>query len=365
MPVDAQLRRLQSAEATELYVTATPAGPGDGSRAAGELFAAVDSQAAACGGNVVRLRAFVPSGAAGAWRQAAGGRPCTWLAAGEGACGGLQAHIVAGGRWLPLADGQQATGWHSQGQGARWAVVSGLCVPAGSDPAADAAGAFERAGAMLQQAGMTLGDVARTWFFLDDILGWYDRFNAGRSDVFRRRGLLVAGGGDASTVPASTGIGVAPLDGQGPRPRIAMELLAVSGPAGSIVRKGAAGRQRSAYEYGSAFARAACAATPGGRTAFISGTAAIDAAGKTCFVGDAAGQIRMTLANVQAVLSELGCRADDALEAVAYCKTPQVAELFEAQFRHSLPWPWLTAVGDICRDDLLFEVEVTAAIQSA
>jgi enamine deaminase RidA (YjgF/YER057c/UK114 family) len=93
---------------------------------------------------------------------------------------------------------------------------------------------------------------------------------------------------------------------------------------------------------------------------FVSGTAAIDEAGRTCCPGDAPGQIRMTLENVLAVLSDMRCSPRDVVQAMAYCKTPAVAERFAADFQATLSWPWVVVVCDICRDDLLFEVEVTA-----
>jgi len=140
-----------------------------------------------------------------------------------------------------------------------------------------------------------------------------------------------------------------------------MEVFAVGGREGCVVRRAAAGKQKSAYNYGSAFARAAEADTPAGRTVFVSGTAAIDAEGRTCFLDDPAGQIDMTIRNVQAVLADCGCSARDAVQAIAYSKTPAIAERFARDYASAVPWPWVSVVGDVCRDDLLFEVEVTAA----
>jgi enamine deaminase RidA (YjgF/YER057c/UK114 family) len=117
--------------------------------------------------------------------------------------------------------------------------------------------------------------------------------------------------------------------------------------------------QRSAYEYGSSFARASTACTPAGRTVYISGTAAINEQGKTCHVGDIRGQIEMALECATAVLSDLQCPRDRIVQAMAYATSRQV----EAEFRKlqsNCPAPWVIVRGDICRDDLLFEVELTA-----
>ena len=92
------------------------------------------------------------------------------------------------------------------------------------------------------------------------------------------------------------------------------------------------------------------------RTVFA---AAIDAAGRSTHVGDAVGQIQATFANVRAVLAEAGCAEADIVQAVAYCKTPEVEAAFREGFG-GIGWPFVVAVGDICRLELVFEIEVTA-----
>ena len=156
-------------------------------------------------------------------------------------------------------------------------------------------------------------------------------------------------------LPASTGIGISPGNGS----RCAIDLFAALGANGSLHRYDVAGRQRSAYEYGSAFARAAVAQTPAGRTIFVSGTAAIDARGLTCHLDNIPGQIQMTLDNVTAVLSQFSVKPCDAVQAIAYCANSAVVETFVQHYRTKYPWPWLTMIGDVCRPDLLFEVEIT------
>jgi hypothetical protein len=51
--------------------------------------------------------------------------------------------------------------------------------------------------------------------------------------------------------------------------------------------------------------------------------------------------------------------AEDMMQAFAYHHL--VAAIFADRFQGALDWPWVTVVADVCRDDLLFEVEVTAA----
>ena len=138
-----------------------------------------------------------------------------------------------------------------------------------------------------------------------------------------------------------------------------MDLAAVLEPADSIQYLSAVGKQQCALEYGSAFSRASKAITPAGTTVFVSGTASIDVTGATTNIGDAAGQINTTIENVRAVLKDMHCKDEDVVQVVAYCKTAEVEKIFNG-VKDTIPWPWLTAICDICRPDLLFEIEATA-----
>ena len=140
-------------------------------------------------------------------------------------------------------------------------------------------------------------------------------------------------------------------------------MTAVLEPASSIELLAAIGRQQCAFDYGSAFSRASRASSPAGKTVFISGTASIDVKGNTTHIGDAKGQIATTIENVRAVLRDMNCQDGDVVQVVAYCKTAEVEGVFE-EFRSQLNWPWITTIGDICRDDLLFEIEAAAMPQA-
>ena len=215
---------------------------------------------------------------------------------------------------------------------------------------------LEKAESVLKQLGNDFTCVPRTWMWLGDILSWYGEFNKVRNQFFTERGLI--GKGSRQLMPASTGIGLS-LGGGG---QCGMDLTAVLEPTDSIEFLASIGRQQCALDYGSAFSRASCAASPAGRTVFVSGTASIDAKGATTHVGDAGGQIEATIENVRAVLRDMNCADTDVVQVVAYCKTTEVEDIFE-KLKSRLDWPWLTVICDICRDDLLFEIEAMAMPQ--
>ncbi len=239
--------------------------------------------------------------------------------------------------------------------GVGYVNLSGLTAPEAGAPTDQARCIFEKATRLLRRLGGSMESVARTWLWLGDILAWYDAFNAVRNRFFTESGLIDDTSG-RTRLPASTGIGVGPAG----EAACALDVVAMVGPKASISYHHAAGMQESAYEYGSAFSRVAKAGTPGGTSVYVSGTAAIDEAGLTRHAGDAAAQITMTLDNVRACLKDMKCGDEDVVHAIAYSKTPEIQALFDGEYLPRLGWPCVSVLGDVCRDDLLFELEATA-----
>jgi enamine deaminase RidA (YjgF/YER057c/UK114 family) len=227
-------------------------------------------------------------------------------------------------------------------------------------PAEDASAAIAASEELLAREGFSFRDVARTWFYLRDILDWYGPFNAVRNAAFRRMGL-VGPAGDGQ-IPASTGI-----EGRSARGAwCALDLLALQGRPGG--RFGMSRlhnrRQNEATEYGSAFARAMEVALGSSRVVFVSGTASIDDHGRTVHVGDFDTQTRYTLEAVAALLDGAGTQLVDVRQATAFVKSPCDARAFERIVARSplSSVPLVTTVADVCRDELLFEIDATAVL---
>jgi enamine deaminase RidA (YjgF/YER057c/UK114 family) len=139
-----------------------------------------------------------------------------------------------------------------------------------------------------------------------------------------------------------------------------MDLVAILEPRIPIEYLNTAGNQNSALNYGSAFSRASKTATPAGTTVFVSGTASIDSNGETVHVNDARAQIETTIENIRAILRQMNYSDEKVVQAAAYCKTTEVENLFNER-QSDLRWPVMTAIADVCRPELLFEMELTAA----
>jgi enamine deaminase RidA (YjgF/YER057c/UK114 family) len=214
--------------------------------------------------------------------------------------------------------------------------------------------------ALLEQEGYSFRDVARTWFYLRDILDWYGPFNAVRNAAFRKLGLMGRNGDGA--IPASTGI-----EGRNARGGwCTLDLIAAQGRPGTPfeMQRLHNREQNEATEYGSAFARGMAVTLGNCRYFFVSGTASIDDHGSTVHVGDFEAQTRHTLTAVSALLEGAGAALPDVRQATAFLKNPLDLRSFEriADRAGLSGVPMVTTVADVCRDDLLFEIDATAVV---
>jgi enamine deaminase RidA (YjgF/YER057c/UK114 family) len=215
---------------------------------------------------------------------------------------------------------------------------------------------FEQMERTLQEAGRDFSQVVRTWFYLQDILGWYGDFNAVRTKFFGERGVF------QGLVPASTGIGLPDLDGVA----LTAGLLAIA-PGTAQVEAVASPLQCEALDYQSSFSRAVEIVTPNVRRILVSGTASIDDAGRTAYVGDVDRQIELTISVVDALLVSRSMDWKDVTRAVAYAPVLRDAVRSEALLK-SMGMPdgvFRPLESVVCRDDLLFELELDAVQTTA
>lgn len=363
-------RKMPGLSATEIYVLAKPADSASSQGQIEELFAQIADVLNKENASILQERIYTVEGAVAqvsAARQKAYGKlddgvASSFLIGSRGRCGlvsGVQVHAVAGSnKPAPIMLDGRPCGRVLKSPGSTYLALSGITGGKSGGRAKQAGEMLEKSESALKQFGGDFTCVSRTWMWLGDILSWYGEFNDIRNQFFTERGLI--GKGSRQSMPASTGIGLA----LGRSGQFGMDLTAVLGPKDSIEFLGAIGRQQCALDYGSAFSRASCASSPAGKTVFVSGTASIDAKGATTHIGDAGGQIESTIENVRAVLRDMNCGDGDVVQTAVYCKTTQVEDVFD-QFRSRLNWPWVTAICDICRDDLLFEIEAAAIPHTA
>lgn len=219
-------------------------------------------------------------------------------------------------------------------------------------------GVFDRMEAALHEAEMDFSHVVRTWFYNDQILAWYPEFNRVRNDFFSRRRVF------QDRMPASTGIGASNPFGHAPT----TGLLAVQHKTDRTTDHPVPSPlQNAAVAYGSSFSRAVEILTPRLKRLLISGTACIDPAGRSVHVGDLEGQIDWTLEVVEGILRSRAMDWRDVTGAHAYLVDPDGEEDFLRSLRRkNIPeFPMLITGQTICREDLLFEIELEASRTAA
>jgi chorismate lyase / 3-hydroxybenzoate synthase len=204
----------------------------------------------------------------------------------------------------------------------------------------------------------------RIWNYLPEINGEadgderYRHFNSARQSAFRNSGRSTVG-----TVPAASALGSPPGS------PISIYFLAAREPARMIENP----RQTSAYHYppkfgphSPVFSRACLLSESAGTNLFVSGTASI-VGHETIHHGDVTAQTRETLANIDALLDEANrvvgsaCYALDGLKFKVYVRQPSDLGAIESALSATLPASTSIVYlqADVCREDLLVEIEAT------
>jgi enamine deaminase RidA (YjgF/YER057c/UK114 family) len=224
-------------------------------------------------------------------------------------------------------------------------------------------GILKRAEDILIQNGASYKDVARTWFYLSDILDWYPEFNEARNRKYAEFGIMPGPGDTRLLLPASTGIGADAPSGAA----ASMDLLAVvrSDDTTLPVRKMTNRGQLDAFRYGAAFSRGAVIEENDVKVIEVSGTAAIDEHGVSLYPGDIRSQIICTLDKIKTLLGQEGAGLADICAATVFVKRPEYAEVFRqvAVDQGLADLPAVCVVADVCREELMFEIDAEAVVR--
>ncbi len=234
---------------------------------------------------------------------------------------------------------------------------------------------------LLASVGASMDQILRTWFYMGGIVAddaggapgtqRYKELNRARTDCFRHIDFLagrVPGPAGRTVYPASTGIGMAGDD-------VRLSVLALMTDRSDVLAVPLENpRQVAAFDYGQhyspqspKFSRAMAVVHGDQATTYISGTASITAS-ETQHLGDAARQTEETLENIAALIGEenlaghglpgfgTGLRGLGLVR--AYVKHledyPAVRAICEQRLGGI---PIVYAIGDVCREDLLVELE--------
>jgi enamine deaminase RidA (YjgF/YER057c/UK114 family) len=240
--------------------------------------------------------------------------------------------------------------------------------------------AFEKLSGNLSRQKTRFDQIVRTWLYLGDIVGpegetqRYKELNRARTDFYEGMNFLadrLPSKVDWPVYPASTGIGT---DGKD----VLMSSIAVSTDRDDVVMVPLENpQQTSAFDYrehysprSPKFCRAMAVAVGDAATIFISGTASITDS-ETRYIDDAQGQTRQTLDNIEALISaenfkshdmpRLGATLDDLAVVRVYVKRQEDYAAIKAICQQRLgEVPAIYTIADVCREDLLVEIEGVA-----
>jgi enamine deaminase RidA (YjgF/YER057c/UK114 family) len=215
-------------------------------------------------------------------------------------------------------------------------------------------GLFDQIGRVLDDHGLSVQQLLRTWIYLRDLDLDYGVLNEVRNACFAEWGVTY--------LPASTGIegGTHPTTW-----RICADVCIGWGDNLDEIDEMHGESLGNAFDYGSAFSRGLCVQRMDRTLLYVSGTASIDTEGNVVHVGDIEGQCRRMLDNVEALLRPHGATLADSINAVTYLKQRQFLPVFEQVCRErGVPADLLNTivVADVCRPDWLCEIELTAVL---
>lgn len=229
----------------------------------------------------------------------------------------------------------------------------------------------------LKANGFAMSDLLRTWLYQGHIVleegdtQRYKELNRARSDFFKGTEFikeLLPPIEHGVIYPASTGIGADNMD-------VTMSCIAIKTDRKDVTAVPLENPvQTPAFDYGCEyspkspkFSRAMAFSYDNTCTVFISGTASITES-ETVFKGDPEGQVNQTLDNIAELYTEYnlsrhgikGFSGDlsDLMLARVYVKRPEYYEVIRRVVEKRLgATPVVYTYADVCRDDLLIEIE--------
>lgn len=270
--------------------------------------------------------------------------------------------------------------------GLRWIYAAGITSPASATSAyQESESAFKQLADRLEAAGASFKDVPRIWLYQGNItkleaneggepIERYRELNRARTDFFDQQetlGRMTISREGEICYPASTGIGTA---GDG----LTITCMGLQTERDDVVLQSLENpQQTSAFDYAKRFSvkspkfsRAMAVKIGDYVTNWVSGTASI-LNSETIHLGDAAKQTEQTIDNIERLISEenlaghglpgAGARLSDLAKVRVYVKHLKDYESCKAVCQRRFgPVPIIYALADVCRPDLLVEIEGVA-----
>jgi enamine deaminase RidA (YjgF/YER057c/UK114 family) len=226
----------------------------------------------------------------------------------------------------------------------------------GRDAFEEAYDTFRVAEGLLAAAGMTFGNVLRTWIHVRDIDRDYAALNRARREFFRHCGI--------ERRPASTGVQGSPF----PEAHdFSLSLYAAMSPRPLDIAPMCTPLLNEAWSYGADFSRGLRVADANKVTLYVSGTASLDEAGRTVHVGHFEAQVDRMLHNIASLLARQGATFENIVSAITYLKHPTDVAVLRTMLRQRGfdGFPCTIVEAPLCRPELLCETEAVAVLPRA
>ncbi len=206
---------------------------------------------------------------------------------------------------------------------------------------------------ILENNDISYLDLARTWLYIDDILEWYDELNRARTGFYNNENI------SNGVIPASTGVGQSNINGKS---LLISAYALVAAEDNCMIRVVESPMQCPATDYKSSFSRALEISFTSSKRLIISGTASLDSKGETLHKGNIVRQIEYTMEVLKSIMISNQYGWDNVVRAIAYFLYPEDEKHFtDYCIANNIDCSCVLTVGaTICRDDLLFEIELDA-----
>jgi len=269
-----------------------------------------------------------------------------------------------------------------ESDGIRWVYCAGVRgeVNGAAEAYAESLSAFGQMEQQLALAGVDFDDVVRTWIYVNQITAGpqnrqrYQELNRARTDFFARHHLCVnnrAPWAPTMVYPASTGIGTSGRE-------MVMSCMALESNRHDVfVMPMENPQQTAAYDYRAnyspqspKFSRAMAVVQGSFVTTLVSGTASIVNA-CSCHIGDIVRQTEQTIENIERLIDRdnfarhgmagNGATLKDIAKLRVWVKRLEDYEACREVCERLLPHvPAMYLEADVCRPDLLVEIEAVA-----
>ena len=268
---------------------------------------------------------------------------------------GIYAFALNGCPVTTLYDEEEIIGYKYNDRFSEYIYLSGIfSTDSNAYEEEQAKSCFDKTKKILLKNDMNIKNLVRTWFYNNDILKWYKQFNNVRTKFYTGNGII------GSIIPASTCIG-----GANPHNKaLIMGLIALKplNPSLVQIKEVESPLQDTARTYGSMFSRAVEVSTSCFKKLYISGTAAINKDGSSIHTESIQDQIKYSFDVVKNILITNGMAFSDVTRAFAYFREKEHIKYFNEYMNSNgiINSQVITTNNTICREDLLFEIELDA-----